>query len=425
MPLVDDGLDSQLKNFRWSINVFDGTTNLPGNTTLTEQNVTRIRLETCAAPVDRLALNFTAKDEQNLTRISPYTFQGTFEVFFGNGTVRRNSTIDDSSVVERNICIFPDNRTFITDAIIEYGQVAGANVTYNDRNHFLENSSVSNVTQDIDLFLLRSTESTSFILRVLDNTLDPIKGALIFIQKFFPGEDIFRTVQIAKTDDNGETIGFFEVETVDYKFIISEAGTVILDTNPQKVIGKEVPFTIEFFIGVDLGKPWEAFEGLGNFQSVLTFNESTEIVTYTYLDTSGTINFANLKVDNINQSTEDTTICDLSSSQASATIICNVSGFNGQFKATSIVSRSPDVIDKVLIFVIKTAKDIFGRSGLLLGWFLLLVAGFIGIWNPIVGIILIIGTSILVNAIGLLSFGPVAIFGIIAIGILIIAEMRT
>ncbi|KKM78882.1 hypothetical protein LCGC14_1355520 [marine sediment metagenome] len=425
VTLVDNGLDSQLKNFLWEVIVFDGTSNIVGNSSIAEQNVSRIRLENCAAPVDRLALNFSALDEQNLTRVSPFTFQGTFEVFFGNGTTRRNSTFDELSVVEKNICIFPDNRTFITDAIIEYGQVAGANVTYNDRNHFLENASVSNVTQDIDLFLLRSTESTSFILRVLDNTLDPIQGALIFIQKFFPGEDLFRTVQIAKTDDNGETIGFFEVETVDYKFIISEGGTVILDTNPQKVVGKEVPFTLEFFIGLDLGKPWEAFEGLGNFQSVLTFNETNEIVTYTYLDTSGEINFARLVVSNINQSTSDTTICDVTSTQSSATILCNVTGFDGQFKATSTVSRSPDVIDKVLIFVIRTAKDIFGRSGILLGWFLLLVAGFVGIWNPVVGVMLIIGTAILVNAIGLLSFGPVAIFGIIAIGALIIVEMNT
>jgi hypothetical protein len=79
----------------------------------------------------------------------------------------------------------------------------------------------------------------------------------------------------------------------------------------------------------------------------------------------------------------------------------------------------------VLNFIISTAKDILDRTGLLIGFFIILTAGFAFIWNPTAGIVGVEGAIIFVNVIGLVSFSPVFIFSSIAIAILALILLRS
>ena len=88
-------------------------------------------------------------------------------------------------------------------------------------------------------------------------------------------------------------------------------------------------------------------------------------------------------------------------------------GYNGTFVAQAYVERSPETLARAIQFVINSNLGIFGTLGLFLAWFIILAAGMTGIWNPTVGVILINIAVIFVNLIGLATFSPLVIFGLL------------
>jgi hypothetical protein len=421
IPLVISG-NSENKPFYWELSLYDGTTNYNLNTSEQQQNVSRIYLEECGGSFTTQTLNFTAYQETNLTRVNPFYIAGTFDFWLGSGTVTRNNSFNKASTSNLSLCLSPVDRTIYSDAHIEY-DYTDENITYIRRNYYLDNSSLTNTSQDIELLLLENSDSTSFIIEVKDQKLSPVEDAYVYIQRYYPTDGTFRTVQVAKTDSNGETIGFYKTETVDYKHLIIQDGVVLLETTPQKVVGKTAPFTLSFTIGDPLGYPWDPFLKDSNIQSTLTYNKTSEIVTFTYIDTTGSTTLGRLVVLKESLSNYTTTvICNTSSTQSSVTLTCNMSGYSGTFNAYAYIEgESTDILS----FVTTTARDIMGNEGLLLGFFIILVAGFAFIWNPSAGIIGINVAVIFVNIIGFITVSPVFIFGMIAVSFITIILLKT
>jgi len=418
-------LESENKTFFWEITAFDGSISVTTNTSNNEQNVSKIHIETCDATFTTQSLNFTTYDERNLSRVSPYSFDGTFDIWLGSGSIKRSNNFTNSSTTRELFCISP-NATYFTDAQIDYN--IGENSTfYTTRNYFLQNDTINNISQDIFLYLLETDIATSFILKVQDDNLLPLENHLIKIERFYPGENLFRIVQISKTSENGKTIGFFETETVDYRFIISKDALILLITSQQKIVGETAPFTLTFTIGENLGKPWKTLENLTDLQSSLVFNNSNGLVTYTYIDTSGNFSLGTLIVERENFSfATNTALCNMNSSQSSATIICNMSGnTTGTFIARGFVTRNTvETLIIQIIFIIQTFIDTVGFLGVLLAWFLILISSFAFKFNEIAGIFLVNATVIFVNIIGLVSFGMLAISALVAGSIIIVVVME-
>ena len=422
IPLVTSG-DSQNKSFYWYITVYDGSSSFlfDTSTSILEQNVSRIYLEECNVTYTATAVNFTAYIEGNLTRIDPFKIAGTFTSWLGLGSVYRNVSVDRVSTSNLSLCIYP-NKTFHTDAQLQYS-FNDENHTYVPRNYYFDDTLLTNVSKEINLYLLESTDSTTFIIKVQDQKLSAIEGALVYIQRYYPSDGTFKTVQVAKTDSNGETVGFYETETVDYKHLIIKDGILLLETVQQKVVGKSVPYTLTFTTGGGLGYPWTPFEANPNIQSSLTFNKTNDIVTFSYIDISGATTSGRLVVLKESMSNSSSTvICNTSVVLASATITCNMTGYGGTFIAYGYADTE---IINLLQFTITTAREIFGREGLLIGLFIIMVSGFAFIWNPSAGIIAINAAIIFTNLMGFISVSPVFIFGGIAISIIAIILLKT
>lgn len=419
IPLITSGAVNQNKTFFWNLTLFDGTDSSVEQTTTTQQNVTRIFLDACDNPLALTpTLNFTLYDETNRTRIIPMSFKGTFNFWLGTGSKSRNISFDNSSIAERTLCMTPGFKTMYSNAIIEYN--SDLNTTdYITRNYYLQNSSLTNITNNVSLFVLAESLSTSFILKVQDKQLFPIPNALIFIQRYYPGLDRFDTVQIARTDSSGESIGFYKTEDVDYRHIIVQNGTVLLNVPQQKIVGKETPFTITFTIGEGVGSPWEIFENNSNIQTTISFDEETNILTYVYIDTSGLTTNGRLVVSQGYANQSAIVICTSSSNLASATLTCNLTGYSGTFIARGYVNDG-NTLARIYSFVINEAREILDKTGLLMAWFIILTASMAFIWNPTVGIIAVNAAIIFVNLIGLASFGIIFTGSIIAISVLIV-----
>jgi hypothetical protein len=311
-----------------------------------------------------------------------------------------------------------------TNAQIRYA-FNNENESFITRDYYLLNASISNTSQHIPLYLLEAEDSTTFIIKVQDQKLSPVEDVLVYIQKYYPEDGTFKTVQIAMTDSNGETVGFYETEITDYKhIIIDSSGEVLLETSPQKVVGKEVPFTLTFTVGDALDYPWEVFEDNPSISTSINYNFTSELVSYTYIDSAGTTSLGRLVVLELSKSNSTIrVVCNSSSSESSATITCNMSGQEeGNYIAYGYIE---DDIVTVYPFEISTTRDILGREGLLAGLFIIMIAGFAFIWNPTAGIVGIEGAIIFVSIIGLISFSPIFIFSSIAIAITAIVLLRS
>lgn len=415
---------NQIKTWFWNISVFDGTNEFPSGTTVHSQNVTRIHLEQCNSTYPIQALNFTAFDEVDNTRIDPYYFAGTFQSWLGLGSVKRNDSFSNVSTSEINLCIAPVDRNFTIDANIEYNDMINS-TAFNTRNYFFQQDLIRNVSQDIFLFLLNVDDSTSFILKVQDTNLLPVVDALIITERFNPATGNFSIVQIAKTDDNGQSVGFFKTETVDYRFTIRKNGVILLQTTQQKVIPETAPFTLTFTIGIDESAPWVKFEDLPNLTSVLIFNKSTANVTFVYIDTSTNFEVARLVLQRNNASGFSQTICDINITLSSSTLICGTANVTATYTASAFVTRDGEVflVEKI-IFKVEIFAGIAGLLGVFLAWFMILISAFAFKFNEIAGIVLMNVVVIMVNVIGFVNFGSLFIFGMMGVSIIIMVLLK-
>ena len=427
IPLVISG-EMENKSFFWEITGFNATSSFSVNTSSRTQNVTRIHLEECGATFTNQTLNFTAFDEQTLIAVDPFSFSANFNFWLGAGTFKRNNSFLNSSLSSIQLCIDPTNFIYNIEGVVEYDEASGTNYTI--RNYYFQADQIDSNSEDIGLGLLLADQSTTFILKVQDADILPLPDALIFTERFYTGTGEFIVVQVAKTDDNGKSVGFFEAETGDYRFIIKKNGVVLLitpiDNRSQKVVGEEVPFTLTFTVGEDEGASWEDFEPADNLVSNLTYDITTQILTFPYSDTSTDFNISFLQVFQINATGNDLLICNNNLTQSAGIIICNMTGNStGNYISKAIIFRGTTrILSEQMVFTIETFTTLSGRLGLFLGWFVILISSLAFKYNEIAGIILIDVSMIFVNLIGLLNFGVTWITAWIALSILILVLLE-
>lgn len=404
--------------FNFNLTIFDGFNSTNILTDENTQNVSDLIMGQCNASITTKTLNFTSQDEQNLERIIPFSFDGTFEFWLGSGSVKDNFSLSLNQT-EINICMGSANNITI-DAQINYDEGQNESL-YTSRFYYFDSKVVNSVLENIPLFLLKSASSTSFILKVQDQNLLPVSSAFIETQRYYPGTDTFEIVQIARTDDEGKSVGFFQTETVDYKFIIKKNQEELLETSKGKVVPETSPFTLTFNTGENLGSPWVGQEGIINLTSALTFNESSNIVRYTYVDISSTFTQGRLLVikNSPTNSTANIIICNDTSSLSSATITCTVGNNTGFYTASGYITRSGEGLDKQTSFQIEDVSSVVGLLGLFFGWFLILVASFIFKFNEIAGIWGVTITVFLINITGLIKFGTVFVTSTIVVAIIL------
>jgi hypothetical protein len=422
LPLVTNGFGSQNYSFFWSLSLYNGTASIPFNTTARQQNVSRIYLFANTSLSPTISLNFTTWDERNRTSLSPMSFDATFQLWLGNGQVKRNISFSNASSSQGiQLYLYP-NESYYTDAFIEYNAVGIFNGSFTKRNYNFQNATISNATQNIRLFLLGNTYSTSFIQRVVTISQIAVDNALILQQRYYPGDDTYETVSITRTDGDGESIGYYEVEVPDYRHFIVKNGELLKSTDKGKIFAEATPATLIFTIGEELDNAWSSFENITSLISSLTFDEDTDIVTYTWIDTTGALSIANLTVDQRLGDVSNLPVCARSSTLVAGTLNCNLSGLNGTFVATSYIGRSPQRIDQLITFVISNIKDLLAKPFLVL-WILLMcgVVG-MGLFYPPAGIILSIVVMILGSIMGVLGVGWVFLWAIIAVAIWVIIE---
>lgn len=408
--------------FYWNFSLTNSTGTFYQNSTTHNQVVTELTLAECNATYTIPVLNFTANREDNLTRINPFLFQGTF--MYNNKTF----SINENSIASVGICANDQSVNVSIDATIAYDGIPIG--TYVQREYSIDDLIVTNATQNISLLLLPAVDATPFNLLVQDASLVPIPNAFIEVQRYYPGTNTYQTVQIVETGSDGTGVAFYVLNTIDYRHIIKKGGVILLQTQKEKMYCTTNPCSKTFTIGQSTAIPGQQTLEIDNLTSTLTFNSFTNIITFSYLDSTGNLVSSDLNIIQLSISGDDNQVCDVPGTGSpfpqSGVLTCDMTGNTGTFIAYGYITRNGESqrVAQIIVFDIVNPQKV-DRGNLFLAWFIILTAGLAFIWNPTALIISVNMAIIFVNMMGLATFGSLFLFSMVGVSLILLWIMKT
>jgi len=202
------------------------------NSTNNTQRILNIEIDDCTVQTV-LILNYTLKDEgSQITVATDATENSTIELdveIFPIGS--SDSIIQHSQSYNRTnpaqVCVGEEvlnNTEFRLDSLARYESNDRVSEFHNVQNFSLTNNSVP---QNINLFDLATTDSQEFLITFKDVNFVPIDGALIDITRKYIPEGVFKSVEVPKTNADGQALAHLVLSEVIYTIIVSKDGTIL------------------------------------------------------------------------------------------------------------------------------------------------------------------------------------------------------
>jgi len=240
-----------------------------------QQNVLNTGVFICNGTTNEtqfFAFNFTIWDESNNTRITAGYFAGNFLFYLNNISINSTINIDNSSFSEIDICVSPANATFAVDSTIEYWHDE-----YDRRYYYMVGDEVLNgTTYNIHLYSILSDDSGGVTLYVQDSSTSAVVDAIVKIQRYYPENDTYQQVCMAKTNEVGEDYLYLRQYDTIYKFLVIEDGVLTHTSYPSKITSDSITLTIGATSLQDLIKEYE------DISYTLVWNNNTKNAEFTW-----------------------------------------------------------------------------------------------------------------------------------------------
>jgi len=376
-------------SFHWDANITFNSI-IYANTFTYNQTVEKLGLDNCSTYTTKV-LNITilrsdTEKEENAT------LEGYFKLWEGSKTNSyRAFNLTWSGESNYGVCSLR-NGTFSIFAQLEFD-----NAEFDVTDYYLANATISNVTSYLDLYFVPNATTVTF--SVNDQNDNEVQDVYISILKYDFPTNSYITTQVIKTNTYGEAVGNIILNTQWYKFLLLYDGEIKLETEPIKIGSTSRNFRINLL--VDFFDLYNIVDGV---TTSLTFTNSTRNFAYTFLNPSGTVITACLDI------IERTTIADVDVnssciSSAGGTILLNIGStaevVGRTFLATGSVNVNPWKITDILGASFEDGYRKYGKDGIFLSFLVRLTFALMGIWNPIVAIILLVVADIGMVAMGL------------------------
>lgn len=284
-------------------------------------------------------------------------------------------------------------------------------------------------TYFVDLYLLSITNGTLTTFTINDQNANPAINFTIKGQRYYPQLNTYETVMMARTDAQGQTQFDLQQNDAFYKFIITDKnGKVLLDTIPSAV------FATAYSLKINTGSnPFNEIKEHNLLFSNLSFSNISNSFTITYNDPKGLGVQTCLIVDAISFKGVENTTCNSCSSSSSATLVCDVTtpyqanktliarAYTYGRTGSGGINSTAFLLDELIITpakLVEDIKDIFGSVGVFMGFLVVLTMIMIGLWNPIVAMILGTLGFVSVHLMGLITLGTTSVQWIVGIVIL-------
>jgi hypothetical protein len=390
--IVIPNVDSDLNNsFFWNL-IFEDLSEF--NTSSETQEVLNLNIDNCSSNTI-LLFNFTLFDEETQDFLVGSTENTSIEVDLNLFSQDRTESILNFSdgfeeINPVTICInnITSSSMYSVDLTSRYESKDRVGEFYNLQNFTLESSSLA---QNISLFNLLSTDSINFLITFKDETFLPVDDALIEILRSYTSEGVFKTVEIPKTDSQGQAIGHFDTSTVSYSIIVTKFG-VVLGTFDNIAVQCDNDLTGDCTINLNVFTTGEEViefeEEFGISYTGPTLNRTTNIISATFTSSDGTsrnVTLRTLKFDRF----DNNTLCSVNLISASGTLNCELPTGTDNITIISEILVLDSVINTATFTLQPDTDSRFGTDGVILMFILVITAGFMMISSTIT---LIIGT---------------------------------
>jgi len=403
IPTVDTKTDI---SFYWTFKYDDGGTTAQNSTThnqtVSDLPTITITDGACAAGFfSSVFYNFS--NSENLSAINTniaYNFKfgiGDLDGYVVNGILTNKASF--------RICI---NETIDTYRL-GYGEIQYGNTGYIDRRYYMyEGQSLSNSTQaNHTLYSLPTSDSTSFIFEFKNTFLNPYTNKLVALLRWYPDEDEYKIVEMAKTDDHGSTVMKVHTEDVDYRVgLYYLNGSLIKLAEPVRMACLIDPCTYTLKVIHD---PVD-FDILYNIESSLTWDEDNNRFVYIFNDPSQLTSQMRLYVYR-DAGFQDILICNDTATGYTGVLTCDVGNYTGTLIAKVYRSASPETSIASLYHSIRDGIE--SSFGLFASFLIVLTSALIGIFSPIGSIMLL-----LLGLIPAVFFGSITLAVFMGIGVL-------
>lgn len=398
---------------------YDGGS-IANQTTDEAQVVHMIYLVTCTgtgSPASTTStLNFTIKYEDNQSALVGDLDQ-SFDVWLNSSVYSRGYAFDHNGDVDYYVlCIYPTwTPGYYVDMIAEY-EATG----FSKRTYYLNNASIDNTTETIPLYLKENDTTSLITMEVLNNLGQPQENITINIQRFFIGENTYRTISIAETDFQGEATTYLTKDTIWYRFVLSDYGEVVGSYGPTIITEDSLTFRID----TETQGQW--FNYYGQIASNCTTSSATNTTTCVVTDTSGLVLNVRLEADRESALGWIDT-CDEEDSGSSVTLVCSLGNTENNLYRFALVAELEDT-DVLLdggYIDFRTGASEYGTIGLIVALMLMIFLPFIGAFKPGVALAMS-GVAVFISmSFGLLYIDYASVISLVLVFVIGIYKMRT
>jgi hypothetical protein len=397
IPLMTSpSLDSENKSFYWDVVIFGdfGTGTL--STTPINQNVSNIKFENCASGSNTYEFSVYNETDRQLVNS---TFKAAFKFWLGDGSVKDAYNFSGNSNSTYLFC-FNENMTYQLSSDIEL----------DNRGYQFAPETHDSGSNSQTLYVPDDYQARSVIVEVKDQGLVPLKNIVVNITRYYPDTNKFEPVENKITDEFGQAHTSLIENYVKYNFdFYNLAGTLLKHSDKMTIVCKATPCIVPFIIETT-SNPFEIFDNLSLYSYSLSFNNNTNIVTFSWSDQRGEL--ATHRFEVIRYSFNGSSVvCNVTSNAIVSSLSCDVGSSEASYTAQAFRKVAGEDRKKItsLNFKVGDKSGTFGIEGLFWVFILLMVCVGIGVYDPKVGAI-VYGAGFIIMGLIHIIYMPVSVF---------------
>jgi len=419
-PLVSDANKSF--NFDFTADVtFTNRTGGTDTTTITSssknQRVFRKILTDCTNAVKGVtgpqAQKIVLKNEtEQSTRVTG-DIEYNYDVSTQGSSHTRNYAFTETSTETATTCLYPDFAEYDISGPVSY-EASG----FGKRVFQVQNTTITNSSTTLPLFLLPDTDSTDTVIRVETPSGAAIDGT-VKVLRFDVGTNTFTQAAKLTTGSDGET----EVGLEDgafYEFVVqNKDGDVIFTRDQEQFTPQTVPATVTLTVGQELPDFVENQDGFTfKLEEIKNNGNITGLEATVNHDTSALQN-ATLKVDK-NAVIGENTICRKTVQTSASTLFCDFNetaeGNQFSFVLSSFVQGDRFVLQTGSI---DKTKGLFGINQVFAGFLVFMSLSAFGFVTPRLTVMFSTAGVIAAYTLGLISVGVGAMASLVAVALIV------
>lgn len=419
--------------FNWSVFLTDGTTQ---TSSTTNQTVFNFGVDDCTSGTVMI-YNFTIKNEATQVNLTNNTDNTSIKLdidFYPNASLSVPTfefSRDYNQTHPARVCLSSalGSTIFYVNAQVQYGADSYEREFYNIQNYSL--NSTSNPSQNISLYDLLTSQSTTYTIIYKDASFLPVKDALVQIQRKYIDEGAFKVVEAPLTDTQGQAVAHLVSDTVIYSFTIVKNGEVLamfsnVYAQCQNPTINNCEITLNSFSS---SLQATDFENSADFSYTLTWDNITRTVSSTFTIPSGAV--SNITLVTYKNDALGTELCSTSVTTSAGTLNCVIGSSFGNSTVIAKIFRDGELIAQGSIVLDGNPYNTYGASMVFIGIFMILTLIGAGLSdNPVytlvflfVGVVLVFALNLVANN-GFLGAGASILWLFLAILIVIIKGAR-